>query len=71
MRFLPFALFLLSATPNLLVAGDTCACVSVFPVGGLCSNLGHRPVFTGKEKADDYAITDLQISPVSSIGGNF
>jgi hypothetical protein len=28
MRFLPFALFLLSATPNLLVAGDTCACGS-------------------------------------------
>jgi hypothetical protein len=28
MRFLPFALFLLSATPNLFVAGVTCACGS-------------------------------------------
>jgi len=28
MRFLPFALFLLSATPNVLVVRDTCACGS-------------------------------------------
>jgi hypothetical protein len=25
---------------------------------------GHRLAFTGEEKADDYAITDLQIGPL-------